>query len=204
MIAQLEVAQTGGTTAASDERAQRHAAYAQLHRQIFHTYDDEESGRVPSLEKAREIQSRLHQLLSEEIASSLNSPNVSADDVINGIIAVQGQRREKPFADFFQLNGIKSLAVGYVILRGNQAIPDTQPYLEFYDQANGAWVIKAEAPTRSDFRGHTFCVSELDSGIAAEAWFLAWGVMIGNPAAPVDLRLYAFDGNTVRTGLEAR
>jgi hypothetical protein len=35
--------------------------------------------------------------------------------------------------------------------------------------------------------------------LASEAWFLAWGRTIGDTGARVKLRLYGFDGNTVRT-----
>lgn len=198
-LAQPQIAQTGSDAAASDDRAQRNAVYLQLRRQIFHTYDDQESGRVQSLAKANEIRGHLHMLLSREILDVLSARVASASDVVAGITAVQGSIRDKPFADFFELKGIKSLAVGYVILQGNDAIPDTQPYLEVWDQTNGTWARKAEAPTRSDFQGHTFCVSPIDAGVGGEAWFLAWGMTIGNPGTPVNVRLYAFDGNTVRT-----
>lgn len=197
--AQLGLTQTAGDGESTNARAQRHATYSKLRRQIFHTHDDLESGRVESLEKANQIQSQLHQLLSEEIASTLNLPNPSADDVIAGINALQETSGGKPFADFFTLDDVKSLAVGYVILRGNEAIPDTQPYLEFWDETGGSWAIKAEAPTRSDFHGHTFSVAKLDSPLPGQAWFLAWGMTIGNPGTPVKLRLYAFDGSAVRT-----
>lgn len=118
---------------------------------------------------------------------------------MKAIVAVQGQSADSPFADFFQLNGLPNLAVAYVILQGGEAIPDTQPYLEFFEKMNGSWGIKAEAPTQSDFRGHSFSVSKIDSGVPNEAWFLAWGTTIGNPGTPMNVRLYGFDGITVRT-----
>jgi len=59
--------------------------------------------------------------------------------------------------------------------------------------------MRAEAPTQAEFRGHTFTVAKLDSPVPTEAWFLAWGMTIGNTAAAVNVRLYAFDGNIVRT-----
>ena len=104
-----------------------------------------------------------------------------------------------PFAQFFQVSGAQSVAVGYVILQGVAAIPDTQPYLEFYDRANGSWESKGEAPTRSDFRGCTFVVSRMNSPLPAESWFLAWGTTIGDTGTRLKIRLYAFDGATVRT-----
>jgi len=198
-VAQSGPAQTAGGTAASDSRAQRYNTYSKLNRQIFHTSDDDESGRVTSRAKAAEILSQLHKLVSDEIIGILSSPGASADDVVAAINAIQDKAGSKPLADLFQLNGVKCLAVSYSILQGADAIPDTQPYLEFWDQTNGSWAMKAEAPARTDFRGHTFTVAKLDSPVPTEAWFLAWGMTIGNPGTPLKLRLYSFDGNAVRT-----
>jgi hypothetical protein len=191
------VTQTGDTAQSANGTSQRHAKYAQLNRQIFHTHGDADSGRVLATEWAVEIHSQLHKLISDEIASALSAPTPSESDVINAIIAVQGESTDVPFAKFFELNGIKSLAVGYVILQGDDAIPDTRPYLEFYDRMNGSWEMKAEAPTRSDFRGCTFFVSQMHSPIPSESWFLVWGKTIGDTGSRLRIRLYAFDGNTV-------
>lgn len=182
-----------------DEHVQRHARYLQFQRQVFHTHEDPDSGRVKSIEKVEEIQSQLHKLISAEISFALSMPHPSVGDVEKAINSVRGESRDLPFADLFQLNSVRTLAVAYVILRGVDAIPDTQPYLEFYDDMNGAWEMKAEAPTRSDFPGHTFFVSKMDSSVPGEAWFLAWGTTIGNPGTPMNVRLYAFNGNAVRT-----
>lgn len=94
---------------------------------------------------------------------------------------------------------MESLAVGYVLLQGGDFIPDTQPYLEFWDQTNDTWSMRAESPRRADFRGRDFFISQIDPGVPGEVWFLAWGMTIGNPGNPVDVRLYAFDGSAVRT-----
>ena len=104
-----------------------------------------------------------------------------------------------PFANLFTLNGIQTLAVAYVIMRGGDAIPDTQPYLEFYDRSSGEWEQKVAAPTQADFRGCTFSVTQLNSGVPGEAWFLAWGQPFGSSHGAKHVRLYAFDGRGVRT-----
>jgi hypothetical protein len=199
VVAHTGIGQTGNPPQSANGTAQRHADYAQLNRQIFHTHEDTDSGRILSTEKAREIHSQLHRLISDEIADALSAGKHSEDDIRNAIVVVQGESTDVPFAKFFELNGIKSLAVGYIILQGNDTIPDTQPYLEFYDRANGSREIRAHAPTLSDFRGHTFSVSRLNSAIPSEAWFLVSGFTIGNPGTPLKLRLYGFDGNAVRT-----
>ena len=183
----------------SVERTQRQATYAQLSRQIFHRQDDPNSGRFLSTEKASDIQSRLHSLILAEISSVLAQPTPSDADVANAVSAVQGDPTDKPFAQFFQLNGMQSLAIGYVILQGGDAIPDTQNYLEFYDRAQGTWEMEADAPTRRDFRGCTFSVAKMQSGVPSESWFLAWGKTIGDTGSRLKIRLYAFDGTAVRT-----
>jgi hypothetical protein len=204
--AQIEFAQTGAHV--SGERELRRATYIQLNRQIFARHEDADSEKfhISKPDKVAEIRYQLHKLISDEISSVLNGPTPSADAVKTAITNIQGEMAlpvddmtNTPFAASFELNGIQSLAVAYAILEGGEAIPDTQAYLEFYDRSNGSWEMKAEAPTRSDFRGRTFFVSQMDSGIPGEAWFLAWGMRIGNPGTPVNVRLYGFDGNAVRT-----
>ena len=201
VLPQVEVAQTNNGVQIANKRNQRHAAYVQLDRKIFAQHGDPESEKlhISEPDKVVEIRSQLHKLISDEINDTLNAPNPSEDKVVNAIVGIQGELTDKPFASFFKLNGMRSLAVSYVILQGGDAIASTQPYLEFYDFVNGAWQIKAEASTVSNFQGRTFCVSPLASGISGEAWFVAWGFTIGNPGTPVNVRLYGFDGNTVRT-----
>ena len=198
LLSQAVFGQTDGTQTAA-ARAQRHQSYAKLSRQLFHTEDDPQSGtRGISVQRADQLQSQLHELICEEIMTDL-AAGASATSIAGAITDVQGEQTDKPFVDLLNLNGTKEMAAGYVMARGAQAIPDTQPYLEFYSQLAGAWRFQAEAPTRSDFRGHTFSVARMNSGVPGEAWFLAWGIKIGNTGAPLSVRLYAFDGTTVRT-----
>ena len=161
LFAQAENIQSQNSTLIAAEHNQRHASYAQLNRQIFGQHDDPASDKlhVSQWDRIAAIRSQLHQLISDEINDVLVTLNPTADDVKNAIVAVQGESTDKPFANFFELNGIKSLAVGYIILQGDDAIADTQPYLEFYSRTNGNWTVKAAASTLSDFRGRTFLIS---------------------------------------------
>jgi hypothetical protein len=207
----LSLGQASDTSSASERHDQRRARYQQLNRQIFAQHGDLDSIKfhVVKPNEVLTIKSQLCDLISQEIAANLQSPNPSANDLNTAISSLQGddsfsskwgtQGTDTPFASFFKLNGARSLAVAYVILQGGDAIPDTQPYLEFYDTMNGPWQKKAEAPTVTDFEGCTFSVAELASPLRGEAWFLAWGFPIGNPGTPVNVRLYAFDGANVRT-----
>ena len=205
---QMQFAQTSATTHVSGEREQRHASYLQLNRQIFARHEDRDSEKVHVSEsgKVTEIRSQLHQLISDEIDSVLNSSAPSKNSIKAALANLQGEMAlpvddmtNTPFAQRFQLAGIQSVAVGYVILQGGEAIPDTQAYLEFYDNSNGRWERRAEPPTRTDFRGCTFFVSKIDSGVPGESWFVVWGMTIGDTGARLRLRLYEFDGATVRT-----
>ena len=203
-----EFAQTSERTKVSGELESRHVTYVQLNRQIFarHQDPDSEKAHISQPDRVAGIRSQLHKLLVDEIDSTLNGPSPSASNVKNAVTSVQGDialppddMTNTPLAEPFELNGIQSLAVAYAILEGGEAIPDTQPYLEFYNRMNGSWEKKAQAPTQSDFHGRTFFVSQMNSGIPGEAWFLVWGMTIGNPGTPVNVRLYGFDGYTVRT-----
>ena len=213
-----EFAQTNNNSQMSSELESRRARYVLLDRQIFaqHADPDSEKNHISQPDKVAEIGSQLRKLLSDEIDSVLLGP---------GFLSEQGKRRyykcpgrhgapvddmtNTPFASPFVLSGVPGFAIAYAILEGGEIIPDTQPYLVFYDRSNGRFEMKAEAPTLLHFRARTFFVSQMDSGIPGEAWFLAWGMTVGNPGTPVNVRLYWFCGNAVRTvwkrdGLTAR
>jgi hypothetical protein len=196
---------------AQDNEAPKPDIYLQLNRKIFARHEDQDSEKmhVSQDEKVSQIRAQLHDLTTQAVSVALQGATPSAKDVTGAVSSLHGEmsfasmtlsrQTNTPFADLFKLNGIESLAVGYVIMQGGEFLPDTQPYLEFWDKSNGVWTIRAEAPTRSDFRGHDFFISKLDSGTPGEVWFLAWGQIIGNTGAAVDVRLYAFDGAAVRT-----
>ena len=121
-------------------------------------------------------------MIAKEIDLSLSTPKPSAESISSAIAAVQGEitlsgwgpeETNTPFAKFFPLSGVQTLAVAYVIMQGGDAKPDTQPYLVFYDNVSGVWAKKAAAPTLADFEACTFSVAQLNSGVPGEAWFLA-------------------------------
>ena len=201
-------AQENGAIVKPGDPGQRQANYLQLNRKIFtrHADPDSEKMHIEQEDKVAEIRSQLHDLMVDEIDSTLNGPASSSTSVKTALMNLQGamtlpmgDMTNTPYADSFVLNGVNSTAVAYAILQGGDTIPDTQAYLEIYDRSNGHWERKTGAPTQSDFRHRTFYVSQIDSGVPGEAWFLAWGMTIGNPGTPVNVRLYAFDGNAVRT-----
>ena len=203
------LSQTNVTTLSKPNSAERGAAYLQLNRQIYARHEDQSSGNLSDVpDKANSLERQLQNMIAEEIDRVLADPKVSAASIASSISKLQGEMSltswdpeatNTPFANFFQLNGAHTLALAYVIMQGGDAIPDAQPYLKFYDKISGSWQEKAVAPTLSDFGGCTFSLAKLNSGLPSEAWFLAWGGPIGSTRASQKVRLYAFDGFTVRT-----
>jgi hypothetical protein len=201
-VLQLAVcaAQTPGT------QAQRRQEYLELSRQVFAGPGDSDAARqavnavLPAQLKA--VTERLHGLAVAEIEGVLAGNNPSAQDVALAVRTLLGatspetwdtQATNTPFAAFVPLNGGRVLAAAYGILRGGGALPNTHWYLEFYAPDNGTWSLRASA--NPDFDGRTFFVSQMDAGLAGQAWILAWGKTFGDTGARLQLRLYAFDGS---------
>jgi hypothetical protein len=203
----LNILAIAGYSQAADPQ-KRHQNYLQVNRQIYARHGDPGSGKLnTSDDKIQLLTEQLHEIISQEIETALASAKASDSSIAGAILELQGDLSmagrvpdmDMPYAKFLTVNGVQTLAVGYVILRGGDAIPDSQPYLEFYGKPAGIWEKKASAPTLSDFQGFTFSVAQLNSGLPSEAWFLAWGIPCGNSQGSEYLRLYAFDGSTVRT-----
>jgi hypothetical protein len=201
-------AQTSDSPEAPASPQERRQNYLQLNRQIYARHQDPSSGQLnASEEKARSKRDQLHNMIAKEIDMALAAPNPSDGSIAGAISSLQGDLSmagwvpdmDIPYAKFFTLSSVQSLAVAYVTLQGGDAIPDTQAYLEFYDKPTGIWEKKASAPTISDFKRSSFAVAQIDSGVPGEAWFLAWGLMIGSSDGSRNVRLYAFDGSKVRT-----
>lgn len=210
----IVVCRLGGaqTVASSEEPGtpqSRHAAYLQLNRAIYARHGDEGSGRSEKAgDNFKSASQQLSKLIGKEIELALASSKPSPSSVTAAISNLQGEMTfsawgeegtNTPFAEVFSLNGIQTAAVAYVIMQGGDAIPDTQPYLNFYDKASGIWQERAASPTLTDFEGCTFSVAKLNSGVPGEAWFLTWGQPFGSSHGTKHIRLYAFDGSMVRT-----
>lgn len=199
--------QTVSASADSSDAQKRHDAYIHINHQIFASHDYKDSGQMPE-KQVPSATRQLHEMISKEIALALSAQKPSEKDITSAISALQGDMRladsgsdmtNTPLAKFFTLNGVKNVALAYVILQGGDAIPDTQTYLDFYDNASGVWTKKATAPTLADFAGCSFSVAQLNSGLPGEAWFIAWGMPFGSSHASHHVRLYSFDGFTVHT-----
>ncbi len=174
--------------------------YVSLNRTI---YDEsgQPRGRIAD-EQAAKVAKGSIEILHKGILLLLDSYNNDARAIRKGIDDIQGNSLvgddpaglgNVPFIDPFVTNGDDGAAVDY--LDGN--MPYLQPYLEFYTKSNGQWGLRASVG--EEYRTHTFYIAKLPSPLTGQAWYLAWGAVIGDTGARLDLRLYAFDGTSVRT-----
>lgn len=158
----LASGQASDSSQASDVPQSPSTTYFQLNRQIYARHQDSGSGGLSGLaDKFQAVTDQLDKLISHEVKVALNSPGASAATITSAISKLQGQLSlqiydpdpritNTPFASLFKLNGDKWAGVGYIILRGGDGIPDTQPYLKFYNEAAGSWLERAD--------GGAFCL----------------------------------------------
>jgi hypothetical protein len=171
------------------------APYEELNRQIYGVE------KWPDKAVYEETTTKLRELIGERIREALLRSD-DPDSVVQAIAGVQGEfvldaeLTNAPFAEAFRHFSAPGLAVAFVVLRGGIAIPNTLPVLQFYAKTTGGWALKAEAD--ADFHGCSFFVSSLDSPVAGQSWWLAWGQMIGDTGARRKVRLYSFDGEAVK------
>ncbi len=204
-------AQTTEASPTGDTPENRTVVYSRLNRQIYARHGDAGSGQLNGSDvKFRAAGDQLSKMVSKEIELALAVPKSTASSITASVAKLQGELTlsiydpdprftNTPFAKFLKLNGVEAVAVAYVIMQGGDAIPDTHPYLAFYDHVSGVWQERARAPALSDFEACTFSVAQLNSGVPGEAWFLAWGMPFGSSHGSQHVRLYAFDGAAVRT-----
>jgi hypothetical protein len=191
-------------------RRESRQAYVELNKEIFAgpAEPDDVRRRIVNLPTAQvgQITRELHELLVTGICNVLAQPDASARDVVKAIQNTQGEMEfsayvgsegtNTPVAEFVDLRGLRTLAVAYGILRGGGALTDTRPYLEFYTPENGAWRLKASA--NLDFDRRTSFTSQVQSGLAGQAWYLVWGRLFGDTGGRLKVCLYAFDGTQVQ------
>jgi hypothetical protein len=209
-LAHSTAGQVPSATQTSNAREERRQTYLQLSRGVFAGPQEPPDvlRRVANLPAAQVdgITEQLHNLLVAEIGDVLAGPNPTAQDVVQSLQRLLGetsisewdaQSSNTPFAEFVELNGARTLAVSYGILRSGGALPNTHSYFEFYAPENGAWQLKTHA--NLEFDRCTFFISSMDAGSPGRAWFLAWGKVFGDTGSRLRLRLYAFDGTSVKT-----
>jgi hypothetical protein len=193
-----------------NDREQRQRAYAELRTKFFAgpraTAAEREAVRS-GVGQLEEMTARLHDLMAAEIEDTVSVEKPSAQDVENAVKRLLGETAlsewdpamtNTPVSELTQVGGAPALVAAYGMLRGaNDALPKSRSYLEFYTLENGAWRLKAQA--NPDFDGCTFSGAAMDPGMPGQAWFLVWGKAFGDTGSRTKLRLYAFDGTSVKT-----
>ncbi len=193
-------------TPTSRQSLARQKKYTDLSAQIFPIHNAQPDFEWPSPGKERQIRSRLHQLIRDEIDLTLAAGSVPKDVLRASIVALQGaatlsgwqkESGDLPFVSF-SIKGVPSVAVGYSVVYGGLAIPQADAYLEIYQQISGKWSFKIGAPIDSNFAGSSFFISQITAGRPEEQWFLAWRKTFGDTGSRLRLRLFAFNGTDWR------
>jgi hypothetical protein len=185
--------------AQSPEAVQR---YRDLRRQIFCCLDtDPKTFSFPPKHEIEEAVTEMHGLVNQTILQHLTREGSSSASISAAMAALQGDALNRywekpPFADLSNLNGTRTLVTAFVVLSGGEGIPDVRAYIQFYSRATGVWKMHAEVG--DDFRGTDLFAAPIESPIPSEIWYLAWGKTIGDTGARLKLRLYGFDGSSVR------
>jgi len=180
--------------------------YADLNHQVYCCIGWSPGSFVrPSEQREEEIAARLHDLVTDVVGTALSRPSPTSESVRLAVAEMQGawtlkgylSKIDIPWAEVGELNGSPTLVVAFAVLTGGQGIPDVRPAIQFYSHATGVWRLHNEAG--AEFRGTTFSIAPIPSPIPSEVWYLLWGMQIGDTGARLKLRVYAFDGFTVRT-----
>jgi hypothetical protein len=205
--AALLLSQSSNVPSHTQIEQDRRERYARLSDQIY-SYEAPESQRLHLTDKDQiaMVVGKLQDVVRDRIVSVLASGNPTATAVTDAIKRLQGERAmsawgndatNTPYADFSDVKGSHILSVGYSILRGGAGIPDSLPVLEFYKLTNTKWELQATAP--AELTASTLYIHRMDAALAGEAWYLVWGNRLGDTGTRLRIRLYAFDGSTVRT-----
>jgi hypothetical protein len=156
-------------------------------------------------DQIRAIRSELRGLVAQELKEGLNTPHPNEHALSGAIKALQGESAPSevvgntPFVKIFTLDGVKTAAVAYDLFEGGTGIPDNHPYIEFYMRGDSEWRRVAQAPTETDFEGCTFFVTPLEAQVKDEMWFLVSGFKIGDTGTRLKIRIFSYDGSSVRT-----
>jgi hypothetical protein len=149
----------------------------------------------------RHIQA-LHDLVTPTVLDALQQGDDNrAERVRTSILDLQSGFQERsdhlPYAQQTSIRGQEAVTVAFSIMQGASAIPEPEPFIQFYVSAHNVRYLAAEAPP--DFSGRGVQVQQLRSLVENQIWVLAWGQRYGDNRARVIARLYAFDGGSVRT-----
>jgi hypothetical protein len=177
--------------------------YRDLSRQIFCCLGtDPNTSPFPPAQKVERAVAQMRELMDQTIMQDVTREEASSSSIARAMAQLQGDElnqywEQPPFADLSNLNGTRTLVTAFAILSGGVAIPNVYPYIQFYSRATGAW--EMHAGIGGDFWGTAFSISPIKSPVPSELWYLVWGKTVGDTGARLRLRLYGFDGFSVRT-----
>ena len=155
----------------------------------------------PDSEQAMRHIQALHDLVTPTVVDALQQADNRAERVRMSILDLQSGFQERPdhlpYVKPTAIRGQGVAIVAFSIMQGASAIPEPEPFIQFYISTSNSWFLAAEAP--QDLSGRAVQVQQLKSPLESETWVLAWGRRYGDNGARVTARLYAFDGGSVRT-----
>jgi hypothetical protein len=97
-----------------------------------------------------------------------------------------------PFVYSTEIQGIRTLVVGYYVLYGGGALPNAAVVIQGFRKAGLEWE-PADA-TGTDMTNCELQLEQLNSPRSNEAWFFAHGFHFGYMGSEEMVRLYSFDG----------
>ena len=156
--------------------------------------------------QVRAVRSALRDLVAQELKDGLKDSHPNEHALTDAIKTLQGENAPSEaagntvFVKIFTLGGVKTVAIAYDLFEGGLGIPDNHPYIEFYTRRDAEWRLTAQAPTEKDFEGCTFFITPIKAQVRDEMWFLVSGFRFGDTGTRLKVRLYSYDGASVRTG----
>lgn len=182
-------------------------AYEQISKRIFARspkglHSDFE---LPSGEERAAARKALREIVARTIVRAAEERGATSESILKAILDLQHddeweRRPGEPSVPFVQLQTLRALptmTTAFAVLSGGRGIPEVSAHIQFYSKLGGRWELVAE--TGEDFKDRVFAVAPLSSPIEGQEWYLAWGMVIGDTGARLRLRLYAFDGFSLRT-----
>lgn len=159
----------------------------------------------PSAEERAAGRKELRNIVTRTIQRTANSKGMTEQIIIDAIIELQqydfwkwrSDEPSLPFVHLATVSGISTMTAAFAVVSDGLGIGDVSAHIQFYSSLAEGWNLVAE--TGEEFEGCNFKVAPLRSPIEGQAWYLAWGSVIGATRQRTKLRLYAFDGFSLRT-----
>lgn len=194
--------------AAFGQRPSDRQAYEEIEKRIFvRTPEDAptDPSAWPSKEERELGRKRLRDIVTATIQNAVTADGATSESVLRAISDVQIEQwwvpppgePGLPFVHTSTAQGIPAMAAAFAVYSGGFGIPEVSAHLQFYSKLGGRWGLVAEAG--EGFKDRIFAVAPLRSPVEGQVWYLAWGMVIGDTGARLKVKLYAFDGFSMRT-----